>query len=336
MFRSFVIGLVFSALSVAADDHSADIAPFLHLDDAPGVLLLDGDIDLRTPLAFKRALQKYPDTQIVALSSAGGSVQSALLIAEDIYEKRLTTLVPKSAICASACSYIFFAGASRIAEGKLGVHQISGTANVADAQLNISDILEALGKFDVPQAVITKMFRTKSDDIYFFSPEEVVSLGINRSAQQTLPKVDASGDQSASGGDEEATKAKALSFVISLVNSANGTADKAISVASTSYADVVSFFGQSKTRAEVLEEKQRYMERWPLRQSLIDTQTLQTNCFDAICTVTGVYAWQVANPDNGKRLIGTAEFEYRLRMGGNPQVLLEGGKVLTRNKAPIR
>lgn len=324
----------FSLLSVSclANDTSAEIAPFLHLANTPGVLVLDGDIDLRTPLAFKRAMQKYPDTRIVALSSNGGSVQSALLIAEDVYEKRLTTIIPKDAVCASACAYLFFAGSARMAEGKLGVHQISGSANVSDAQLNISDILDVLSKYDVPQAVITKMFRTRSEDIYFFTPEEVATLGINRSGNRAASKSTMQSEQTGLPVDEEGLKAKALSFVISLVNSGNDSKEKALSVAASSYTDVVSFFGHDKAKSEVLDEKLRYIERWPLRQAFIDPQTIQTRCVVGICTVTGVYAWQVANPENGKRLMGTAEFEYRLNMLGDPRVMAEGGKVLSRNK----
>lgn len=85
---AFFSSVLLFSVSCLANDTSAEIAPFLHLDDTPGVLVLNGDIDLRTPLAFKRAIQKYPDTRIVALASNGGSVQSALLIAEDVYEKR--------------------------------------------------------------------------------------------------------------------------------------------------------------------------------------------------------------------------------------------------------
>ncbi len=331
-FAAFIYGLFLLSSRCLANDMSAEISPFLHLDNTPGVLVLDGDIDLRTPLAFKRAMQKYPDTRVVALSSNGGSVQSALLIAEDVYEKRLTTLIPKDAVCASACAYIFFAGSSRLAEGKLGVHQISGSANVSDAQLNISDILDVLGKYDVPQPVITKMFRTRSEDIYFFTQEEVASLGINRSGSR--PSANPVPQQMSLATDEESLKAKALSFVISLVNSGNDSKEKALSVAASSYTDVVSFFGHQKQKSEVLDEKLRYIERWPLRQALIDPQTIQTNCVSTICTVTGVYAWQVANPDNGKRLMGTAEFEYRLNMLGDPRVMAEGGKVLSRNKVP--
>lgn len=329
---AFLGSFFLSCVSCLANDTSAEIAPFLHLDNTPGVLVLDGTIDLRTPLAFKRAMQKYPDTRIIALSSNGGSVQSALLIAEDIYEKRLTTLIPKEAECASACAYIFFAGSSRMAEGKLGVHQISGSANVSDAQLNISDILDVLGKYDVPQAVITKMFRTRSEDIYFFTPEEVLSLGINRSGNRLAPKLAMQPEQTNLPIDDESMKAKALSFVISLVNSGNDSKEKAISITASSYTDVVSFFGHEKPKSEVLDEKLRYIERWPLRQALTDPQTIQTNCVSTIFTVTGVYAWQVANPDNGKRLMGTAEFEYRLNMLSDPRVMAEGGKVLSRNK----
>jgi hypothetical protein len=318
-----------------ADDNSPDIAPFIHIDVAPNVLVLDGDIDLRTALAFKRAIQKYPQTQIIALSSPGGSVQAALLIAEDIYEKRLTTYIPAPAICASACVYLFFSGATQLAEGKLGVHQISGTANVADAQLNISDILEALNKYGVSQEVITRMFRTPAQDIYFFTPAEVQSLGITRSSVANVPRL--AGDVAKqTPEDDEATKARALSFVITLVNAGSEPKDKVLALSASAYTDVVSFFGQDRPKSDVLEEKSRYIERWPIRQSAIDTQTLSTTCVAKLCTVTGIYDWQVANPETGKRLVGTAEFEYRLNMSSDPKVLSEGGKVLSRKKLTSR
>jgi len=55
-------------------------------------------------------------------------------MAEIIYDKGLKNYIPQQGIndegnCASACSFMFFGGSTRIADGKLGVHQFySGSA----------------------------------------------------------------------------------------------------------------------------------------------------------------------------------------------------------------
>ena len=62
------------------------------------------------------------------LSSPGESVFEGLQIAGIIHDKGLQTYIPKHGLeeegdCASACSFMFFAGTTRSAEGNLGVHQ---------------------------------------------------------------------------------------------------------------------------------------------------------------------------------------------------------------------
>ena len=46
-----------------------------------------------------------------------------LRIANIINDKSLATYVPVGTTCASACSFMFFAGNPKVAHGRLGVHQ---------------------------------------------------------------------------------------------------------------------------------------------------------------------------------------------------------------------
>jgi len=93
----------------------------------------------------------------------------------------MRTYVPDGMGCYSACAYIFFAGQNRIADGELGVHQISqDVADIVMTQITIGDILDALDEFGVQHQVISYMLRTPPEDMYVFSRLEVSELGINR------------------------------------------------------------------------------------------------------------------------------------------------------------
>lgn len=171
--------LLMSAPAGAQDDLRR-IGAFVLPDDFPDTIILADEITEATPLEFFRALQARPNAKTIALLSGGGSVYGALTIAIQVHERGMTTVVPKSAWCYSACAYIFFAGRIRKLEGELGVHQIStdGVANIAGAQTTIADILEALNTFDVDPGVLGFMFRTAADDIHVFSATEIAQFGI--------------------------------------------------------------------------------------------------------------------------------------------------------------
>ncbi|UYN99419.1 MAG: hypothetical protein KIT02_16145 [Devosia sp.] len=157
------------------------IGAFVVSDSNRSAILLDGEIGVSTPLEFRRALAIRPDAKVIVLSSDGGLVASALIIADDIHARGLSTVVPSGARCFSACSFIFFAGNERLAEGELGVHQMwSEAPDPSGVQSTVSDILEVLTRFDTPTEVFTRMFRTPSEDMYVFTQSELDTLEINR------------------------------------------------------------------------------------------------------------------------------------------------------------
>lgn len=179
--------LAFQAQSTAADE---TIGAFRLLDSHPELLVLDGEIGINTPLELRRALSARPDVKLLVLNSPGGLVASGLLLADDIHEKGLSTVIPPGAGCYSACAFVFFAGVERLAEGELGVHQMYGSIDASGVQARVSDIIEALEKFDTPTSVVTRMFRTPSEDMYVFSRQEIDSLSINRLGTVVLADLD--------------------------------------------------------------------------------------------------------------------------------------------------
>ncbi len=53
--------------------------------------------------------------------------------------------------------------------------------------MSIADVIDTLNRFGTPIGVVTIMFRTPPDSMYFFSAEEAVRYGINRKADDPAP-----------------------------------------------------------------------------------------------------------------------------------------------------
>ena len=149
-----------------------------------GALVFSGEIDRRSAAEFDLLLARYPQTELIALDSPGGLVIPALEIAEKIDQRAIDTVILDDSKCYSACSLMFMAGAARNAEGKLGVHQISGTDDVSVTQFAVAKIYDKLLSFGAERDFFNRMFETTSDQMYVFSADEVEQLAINRSSKK--------------------------------------------------------------------------------------------------------------------------------------------------------
>lgn len=156
--------------------------PFFFLPSQPNLLVYVGAVGANDMLNLKKALREHPTISTLILqNNGGGLVHIGLVVAEEVYERGLNTYIPKDSYCASACSFVFFAGRQRLAEGRLGVHQISAPEMTGEqAQFGVSDIVATLPKYGVSADVLGIMFSTPSKEMYFFSSQEIIKYGINR------------------------------------------------------------------------------------------------------------------------------------------------------------
>lgn len=168
------------ALPSSSEGETTAIGNFLLFRDLPGVIGLRGEIGPSTPLDFRRAVRAADNPKVLILASEGGYVSSALLLAYAVKEMGLATYVLPETGCYSACSFVYFAGSHRRADGALGVHQVWGDdTDASTAQEVVSDILEAFVAFGVRQEITSAMLRTKPEDMYIFSEAEIARWGIN-------------------------------------------------------------------------------------------------------------------------------------------------------------
>jgi hypothetical protein len=150
-------------------------------DTQPFAIRLNDEIGNSTARDFEKALAARPDATVLILNSPGGYVDTALVIANEVRQRGMITIVPRGSGCYSACAYIYFAGIRRQVDGELGVHQIyTEVADLVYAQTTLSDILDALDAYGVQQAIISHMLRTPPEDMYVFTKTEIINWDINQ------------------------------------------------------------------------------------------------------------------------------------------------------------
>ncbi|MGO4449064.1 hypothetical protein AB4Y96_09065 [Phyllobacterium sp. TAF24] len=308
--------------------------PFIYLPDKPKILTLLSQIgdDGRDALQFKKALREHPEIEIIQLISPGGNVRTALLIAEDIFDKGLSTYIPPEGSCASACAFLFFAGSTRLADGKLGVHQLDasdGKLTGADAQLGLSDVISTIVKFGVSGEVMSIMLKTPPADMYFFTHEEIEKYGLNRTASTSLPNVSpVSPGKGAIIPQDKLVETSQIAAKL-IVSSGELSAPAALQAVKEIYDDNIDYYGRKTSKSELLDDKRKYMERWPHRTYIVDDNSLVSRCAETICIVAGFYQYTLNSPVRQKETKGLAAFVYGMEIRNQKQsIFIENGTIV--------
>ena len=198
---------------------------FMFFEEVPNALFFEDKITKNDSFEFRKAIRNH-DIDTIVLSSPGGALFEGLTIAGMIFDKGLTTYVPETGLCASACAFMFFAGNNREATGRLGVHQFYSSSDDESAkianveygsQFTVSEIIGYLNEFKTPPFVFEKMFAQKQ--MYFFSDAEMEKLNTAPTDEVTLTnfsKIDefvVKAKEAKKQEDTEAIEAKATEAV---------------------------------------------------------------------------------------------------------------------------
>ena len=80
------------------------------------------------------------------------------------------------------------------------------------------------------------------------------------------------------------------------------------------YDEVVEYYGNNWTKSEVLKDKIAFLERWPVREYVLDERRTQVFCkSNFVCKVDGFVIWKAENPERGKRASGESKFTYTMK-----------------------
>ena len=182
IFAASILSTVATPLAQTSEQKFSQYGKFFYFFEIPNTLFLNGAIKANDSFDFRKAI-RFHDIDTLVLSSPGGSVWDALSIAGIVFDRQINTVLPENSLCASACSYIFFAGKKRFAQGPLGVHQFASVdpnaqEKIGDAQyqtqFTVSEIIGFLNQFGTPPFVLERMFQ--QSEMYWFNDEEIIKL----------------------------------------------------------------------------------------------------------------------------------------------------------------
>ncbi len=309
---------------------------------------------------LRRAMRDH-EIRLVVPASPGGNLYEGLQIAAIIHDNALGTYIPQGAKCASSCANIFLGGSRRMLIGELGVHQFyssdSGAADnapknvtTAIAQYTTADIIGIMNEFQTPPFVYEKMFGTT--DIYYFKETEKQLLDLdaaNEDFRQTISLVDkfvaelptiiaqnlpleptpAPGAEIYPPVTIEENAYKFLSYINSDWSLPN---EQALAALPYYYAPTVTFYGDTFSIAQVMSEKQKFAERWPIRSYHVEPGSVRVFCSSYSCKVDATILWSARSPERSASASGVSTWSLVLTpVNGELRISSETGKTLKRN-----
>jgi hypothetical protein len=101
------------------------------------------------------------------------------------------------------------------------------------------------------------------------------------------------------------------------------------------YAESVDFYGKTTPRRTIVDMKQQFIERWPIRVYTLRPESLEVACDQGTtaCVITGQVDWETLNVRRGMRSTGLSNFVIAANFSasGSVRVYREGGKVISRS-----
>ncbi|HYW59674.1 MAG TPA: GYF domain-containing protein [Xanthobacteraceae bacterium] len=138
-----------------------------------------GGIAAGLHLEFERFLQASPNLKVVHLTSQGGRIAEAELIAKEVKRRNLATYV--SSFCASACTEIFIAGQRRWAasSAKIGFHSPSfpGLGEIEMRRIR-ADAVAYLVNQGVDRAFAEKAISTRPTSMWYPTIKEMIDAKV--------------------------------------------------------------------------------------------------------------------------------------------------------------
>lgn len=336
-----ILALLFAPL--AAQAASIEIKNF---DGGTALVMVEGDLELTDIEGFRSKVAPISKAT-VAFRSDGGSLLAGIRIGMLIRVKNFTTIVPDGAQCASACAVAWLGGARRFmgANARVGFHaayvqKAGGTTESGPGNAVLGAYLDQIG---LPEDAIVYITQAAPNSMRWLNMDEAALHGIDV-ALLPPPESPASLGNSASNGPganvaaslepppQTSLAGRATSLVMGLaVRWSEPNADT-LRALDDLYLDKVYYHGKFTPRQAVLQEKRRFVERWPQRSYKVRPHSITASCnpVTEVCRVQGIMDRELANPETNTKSRDVATFDYSI--AGSGQTLRIAAETSTVNK----
>ena len=305
--------------------------------NAPDLIEVSGELARGDEAKFIEVAIKSADA-IVVFHSGGGNLLAGIEIGRAIRLKGFSTLVPDNMHCASACALAWLAGRVRLMSdtARVGFHAVytseDGETRVSSAGNAIAGAY--LNQLGLPTSAIIYITGAPPDGMQWlnFADAQRVGIEVKKLNLTTDANTSESPAQSNSpvsnSGDRPASIAQEIRDLFSATSKPNAAA---IAYLQQKYPDQVTYFGKALPKANVLNDKKAFFQRWPVRNYSLVADSLRVACdTDTTCTADGKVEWTTTNPKATSQ--GRAAFSYSWSLeAGVWKIRSETSKVISRS-----
>jgi hypothetical protein len=330
------------AIACVGAAHAAiiTVTPLTNLDTA--LVTVEGELVFEDIQAFRQRVNSQPKA-LVALQSDGGSVLAGIEIGKIIRLRNFATLVPDNVRCASACALAWLGGAVRFMgpQAQIGFHAAYVLQSGQASETGIGNALVGayLANIGLPDSAVMYVTQASPRAMTWLNIAEAQQRGIDVALftpTQNDPSPQANSQPIRNPPPDIELSRRATDFVVSLlVRWSDPNSAYALQLLNSVYAAQVSYYGATRTKQEVLQDKSKFSERWPQRHYRVRDGSLNTHCDAAIsaCNVSGIVDWEVGSTNRNTKSSGSASFIYGLTFVGQSALIVqEGGSVLDRTE----
>jgi hypothetical protein len=126
---------------------------------------------------------------------------------------------------------------------------------------------------------------------------------------------------------------RARAFLEDYMRRTEGETEQVLAFVRNSFGAEIRYYGKVVPNAQVVEEKRRYLNRWPQRRYQLKPETMRVACDEvrATCLVSGELDYDVRDPRGSRSASGAATYELRVIFTqAGPKVVEESGRTLAR------
>ncbi len=333
--------LVLAVLAIARLATAATIDVNAVEGGASAIVVVTGRLEAVDGDRFISAVSRYENATIV-LNSNGGSLIAGLQMGNVIRGRRYTTLVPDGVHCASACAVAWLGGTRRLMgpDARIGFHAAYTMENGQPAESGVANALVGayLARIGLPDRAVVYITHAAPTDMTWLDVDEARAEGIDvelrlpPSASAHAPVAPPTTFPSVTARRPTAGDAIALANEYWLRWSGND--QEALTFLARTYAGDVEFYGRHRSRHLVMEEKRRFVERWPERVYSVRPASLSARCTpdSSICMVDGIVDWDCRSTRRAAvRSVGAASFTFQIALSTTGTAIIgESGSLIQR------
>lgn len=325
----FISCLISLAALTASPSHAA--IRFAHVKAANNdILLIQGTFE-PTDLPDKLEAEiKNSPAKLIAFNSPGGDTNAAIGYGRIIRRMKLSTLQVSGSKCEAACLLAFAGGMQRFAEdASIVVDRTLLSPGSSDQQTSIDRNKAYFAEMGLDPSLFTFVTGLADGDRRVLSLIDMAGFGLVTG--QPTPYVAPTAEETAVSNEPPSTALNDAALQFFQEMQRTWSTNEGMFFLANNYGDSIVYYGTQRSKADVLNEKQQFAERWPVRIYAVRSGTAHAACFD-ICTVFAVVDWYTYSPARKKSSSGAVNAVMTWDPATH-KILAENGKITTKDSS---